>query len=374
MSHLLIDRKPVVAVLTVADPDCLFRGNKANFKDIVNTGKDLNFPVYVVTTKDLKLSAKRIRGYQYNTGDKAWMKQWFPLPDVIYNRIPQREDERKRSVREKIQECLLHESIQIYNPYFFNKRKLFEWLRKNRSTRALVPDTKRLLGPKTLASMLATYEKLYLKPESGKAGKGIMLLQYEAEHAKPYQLTIQGRKYRHIVYRTANLGYLWKRIKTEMNNTPYIMQEAIQLATYKDRNFDLRVLVQKTGKGIWMVTGVGARLAGLKRITTHVPQGGSIESPEKLLNPSFGSEMATLILNRLKSNAVLIAKQIEKASGHMLGEMSMDLGIDTEGNMWFFEANSKPMKFDEPQIRKKSLERIFQYSQHLVNQLKKPVP
>lgn len=373
MSHLLTDRRPVVAVLTVGDPVCLFRGNKANFKDIMKTGKDLDFPVYVVTTRDLKLSSKRIRGYHFDTDDKAWSKHWFPLPDVIYNRIPHREDERKRNVRQKINECIEHKSIYIYNPYFFNKRKLFEWLKRNRSTRALVPDTKRLLDPKKLSTMLQTYERLYLKPESGKAGKGIMLLQYDPEHEKPFRLTIQGQKYRHIVYRTAKLSALWKRIKKEMNNTPYIMQEGIQLTTYRDRNFDLRVLVQKTGKGAWMVTGVGARLAGLKRITTHVPQGGSIESPEKLLTPSFGGEMTTVILNRLKSNAVLIAKQIEKASGHMLGEMSMDLGIDIEGNMWFFEANSKPMKFDEPQIRKKSLERIFQYSQHLVNQPKNPV-
>ncbi|WP_110933496.1 YheC/YheD family endospore coat-associated protein [Paenibacillus bouchesdurhonensis] len=373
MSHLLTDRKPVVAVLTVGDHECLFRGNKANFKDILNTGNDLDFPVYVVTTKDLKLSAKRVQGYHYDPDDKIWSKQWFPLPDVIYNRIPQREDERKRNVRQKIKEIIQHKTIHIYNPYFFNKRKLFEWLKKNRSTRALVPDTKRLLGPRSLASMLKTYERLYLKPESGKAGKGIMLLQYEAEHIKPYRLTIQGQRYRHIVYRTAKLASLWNRIKAEMKDTPYIMQEGIQLTPYKERNFDLRVLVQKTGKGVWMVTGVGARLAGLKRITTHVPQGGSIESPEKLLTPSFGNEMTTVILHRLKSNAVLIAKQIEKASGHLLGEMSMDLGIDTEGNMWFFEANSKPMKFDEPQIRKKSLERIFQYSQHLVNQSKNSV-
>lgn len=30
----------------------------------------------------------------------------------------------------------------------------------------------------------------------------------------------------------------------------------------------------------------------------------------------------------------------------------MDLGIDDLGEIWFFEANAKPMKFDEPQIRK----------------------
>ncbi|WP_019638311.1 YheC/YheD family protein [Paenibacillus fonticola] len=365
MSHLLADRKPVVAVLTVGDAKRLFRGNKANLKDIVNTGTDLDFPVYVVTAKDLKLTAKRVRGYQYLAEEKTWYRHWFPLPDVVYNRVPLREDERKPSVRKKIEECIRHNSIQIYNPFFFNKRKLFEWLRKNRSTKALVPATKRMSGPQNLYAMLQIYERLYLKPESGKAGKGIMLLQYEPEQDKPFRLTIQGRKYRNIVYRTDRLNALWRRIKSETANAPYIMQEGIQLVSYKDRIFDLRVLVQKTGKGVWMVTGVGARLAGLKRITTHVPQGGSIESPEKLLNPVFGSEMTTIIMNRLKSNAVLIAKQIEKGSGHLLGEMSMDLGIDTNGDMWFFEANSKPMKFDEPQIRKKSLDRIFQYSQYL---------
>jgi hypothetical protein len=52
----------------------------------------------------------------------------------------------------------------------------------------------------------------------------------------------------------------------------------------------------------------------------------------------------------------------------MLGEMSLDLGVDTAGQMWFFEANSRPMKFDEPDIRKKSLERIVQYSQFLIRQ------
>ncbi|MUG43790.1 YheC/YheD family protein [Paenibacillus woosongensis] len=372
MIQHIAEKKPVVAVLTVEDPESLFRGNKANFRDIINTGKDLDFPVYVVTAKDLKLSAKRIRGYHYNSESKTWSKQWFPLPDVVYNRIPHREDEQKRNVRKKIDECIQHRTIHIYNPYFFNKRKLFEWLKRNRSTKAFVPNTRRLLGPRTLEAMLLIYGRLYLKPESGKAGKGIMLLQYEEEHEKPFRLTIQGQRYRNIVYRTDKLDLLWKRIKKEMRKAPYIMQEAIKLTTYRDRNFDLRILVQKTGKGAWMVTGVGARLAGIKRITTHVPQGGSIESPEKLLTPTFGSEMTNAIINRLRSNAVLIAKQIEKACGHMLGEMSMDLGIDTGGNMWFFEANSKPMKFDEPQIRKKSLERIFQYSQHLASQPKNP--
>jgi hypothetical protein len=61
----------------------------------------------------------------------------------------------------------------------------------------------------------------------------------------------------------------------------------------------------------------------------------------------------------------MIARQIEKAAGQTLGEMSMDLGVDRDGALWFFEANSKPMKFDEPHIRKKSLEQIIHYCMYL---------
>lgn len=371
MSTLLLsEKKPIVAVLTVDDEARQFRGNRANFRDLVKTGQELDCPVYVVTARDLKLSAKRVQGYLFHPEDNSWRKHWLPLPDVVYNRIPLREDERRPEVRRKIDEVIRHDSIHLFNPCFFNKRRLFEWLKKNKTTKSLVPGTRKMLGPKTLSAMLQQYSSLYLKPESGKAGKGIMLVRLDEGEAKPYRLTIQGDKRKNIIYKTAKLRLLWKRIKAETGSTPYIMQESIELSSFQGRHFDLRVLVQKTGKGVWMVTGTGARLAGPKRITTHVPQGGSIEDPEKMLIPAFGSDMTQFLLGRVKSNAVLIAKQIEKESGFLLGEMSMDLGVDTDGRLWFFEANAKPMKFDEPHIRKKSLERIVQYSQFLSRQPK----
>lgn len=365
MNYPLDEQRPVIAILTVADKWKLFRGNHANFKDIIKTGRDMNTLVYVVTTKDLKLNLPKVQGYGYDPNEKSWIKNWFPLPDVLYNRIPLREDENKPRVKQKIDECLEHHSIELYNPYFFNKWRLFDWLKKSPGTKALVPDTKRLLSSKPLVAMLKQYRTLYLKPESGKAGKGIMVLQWEDTSPRPFCLIIQGSGQKNIIYRTASLPKLWKRIRKESGTCAYIMQEAIELSSYRNRHFDLRVLVQKTGKGNWMITGIGARLAGLKRITTHVPQGGSIEEPEKLLLSSFGQEMTTLLMNKLKSSAILIAKHLEKSCGYMLGEMSMDLGIDRNGKLWFFEANAKPMKFDEPHIRKKSLERIIQYSHHL---------
>lgn len=64
---------------------------------------------------------------------------------------------------------------------------------------------------------------------------------------------------------------------------------------------------------------------------------------------------------KLNEIAVDLTKHIENCSGYSLGEMSLDLGIDENNNLWFFEANSKPMKFDEPYIRHTSLIRLLQY-------------
>jgi hypothetical protein len=89
-----------------------------------------------------------------------------------------------------------------------------------------------------------------------------------------------------------------------------------------------------------------------------------------MLESTFGTERAASILKCVPTTALLIARQIERASDSMLGEMSMDLGVDENGGLWFFEANSRPMKFDEPAIRKLSLERIFHYGQHLARHSK----
>lgn len=356
--------KPIVAILTIEDDKLIFRGNRENFIDILKTGKDLGYHVYIVTVKDLKLYAPRVIGYTFNFDQQLWIQNWHPLPNVVYNRIPLREDEYAPNAQRKIDECLKAPNINIFNPYFFNKWDLFEWLRKSKTTKPFIPTTRKLKGQTELGKLLHRHSFLFLKPEMGKAGMGIMTLKYQPSKALPFRLKIQDKK-KSITYKCANIGKLWARIKREAGATQYIVQQGIEIVTIHRRPFDLRILVQKNIKGQWDISGVGARVAGSASITTHVPRGGSIEDPEKLLIASFGPESTKRILIRSRNTALLIAKQIERGSGYILGEMSMDLGVDANGSIWFFEANAKPMKFDEPHIRKRSLERIFQYSTYL---------
>ena len=365
ISRLEGDSRPVVAILTVHDPVRLFRGNRQNFQEIIKTGTELGYLVYVVTARDLKLKSPYIRGFVPGSQPHSWEQKQLPLPRVIYNRIPYREDEIKPAVRRKIIECLRHPNIQLYNPFFFNKWQLFGWLNKSKLTRRWAPATKKLKGISSLQEMLQRSSYLYLKPEEGKAGQGIMRLKYQKNKPLPYRLQIQNDK-NSTTYKSATLGRLWERVSRETEACSYLIQQGIELASLRGRPFDLRILVQKSEVGLWSVTGIGARMAGIHSITTHVPRGGTIEDPEKLLPSLFGIEETEAILNKVKQAAAQIARQIERGSGYSLGEMSMDLGLDTKGELWFFEANSRPMKFDEPAIRKQSLERIFDYCGYLI--------
>lgn len=365
MSSVQQTRLPIVAILTMNDDQKNFRGNRNNFIDIFNTGRRMGFLVYLVTVKDLNLQMKHIIGYFYK--DHMWKQGWFPLPHVIYNRIPQREDESLPAVRDKIKEILAHPSIRLFNPYFFNKWNLFEWLKKSKLTKKYIPSTKRLKTPASLGKMLLKHHYLFLKPESGRTGVGIMTLRVHPKESLKFQLTVQDKEKSHS-YKCATIPKLWDHIRKQAKASHYIVQQGISLAASNRRPFDLRVLVQKNERGIWDLTGIGARVAGTASITTNVPRGGSIDDPKKLLLASFGEEQSQCIIDRAKHAALIIAGQIEHASGHLHGEMSMDLGVDAKGIIWFFEANAKPMKFDEPHIRILSLKRIFQYCYYLAKQ------
>lgn len=358
--------KPVLAILTIDDDVQVFRGNRQNFADLIATGEKLGFITYVITIKHLKLNRPRVLGYTYRPKRDSWIKSYFPRPDIVYNRIPLREDERLPSVQSKLNAIAKRRDIHLFNRRFFNKWSLFQWLSQSKSTRSFVPETRKLTSQPVLSSLLKRHSQIYLKPIRGKAGQGIMSVKVQPEKNLPYKLQIQEVKGSRT-YRCSSLPRLWERVLKQSRaiGEPYIAQQGIALASYNDRPFDLRALVQKNNSGKWELTGIGARVAGNKSITTHVPRGGYIEDPEKLLISVFGTEAARPVMAKVKSTVLLIARQIEKSSKNRLGEMSMDLGVDASGDIWFFEANSKPMKFDEPHIRQKSLEQIYQYSYYL---------
>lgn len=343
----------IVGILTVEGSGGI-SGNKANFRDLVRIGKKLMIPVFVVPVEGIQLPQNKCLGYRWN---KGWNKTSIPLPNVFYNRISTRRAEKRPDVIQ-IKKLLAKAGIPLFNPGFFKKDELYEIVGAS-------PDIKEML-PKTLSfnrtqlrDMLNEFGKVYVKPVQSKAGKGIIRID-QAGNKLLIQSQVDGKR----ITRVMKFDEIYIKLARDRKFDAYVLQRGITLANHEGHPYDLRVLVQKDSTGNWDVTGIGARVAPLGGILTHVPNGGVIRGAEEVLQASFKDE-ANDLLKGIKRKVLEIAQTIEQNSQGIIGEMSVDIGVDESGKPWFFEANAKPMKFDEPDIRALSLRRTLEYCRFL---------
>ncbi|PWK15519.1 YheC/YheD family protein [Tumebacillus permanentifrigoris] len=359
---------PIIGILTVRRIGTnTFRGNRDNFRDICEMGRRLGLTVVVFTPEGVN-GSHRIVGYldkKYSSGKRVWKRVTLPFPSVVYNRIPDREAEAKPAI-ESLKKQFAELGIPMFNHNFFNKLQLHEWMQKSPSTKGYLPKTEPLTDTRQILRWMEQHDLLYVKPVDGKAGDGILQVRREG---KGWLLVAQqygNRTRMRFATRGETAQAVWKRVK----GRPYLLQQGIELASFNGRLFDLRMLVQKNRYGRWKVTGIGARVADVDGITTHVPNGGEIASASPALRGAFGTTRGASILKRAQEAALLLAQTLERSvrsEGGLLGELSLDVGVDREGNLWFFEANAKPMKFDEPRIRARSLMRLLQYCEYLAS-------
>ncbi|WP_232698852.1 YheC/YheD family endospore coat-associated protein [Brevibacillus daliensis] len=353
---------PLIGILTSGE-GASFKGNRENFIDICKMGQKKGALVFVFTPDGVNWDTKEINGHLYHSKKEEWFSHTFPFPHVVYNRIPTRKVETKPYMQELVERFSRLENVTLYNQKFFDKHDLFTELQNQNNVASFLPQTQKLDTLSTLKNFSKSHSLLYLKPVLGRAGKGIM----QVEKVKGNWLLRRVERKKAPTETYSTLKKLWEQIKPLLDNTPYIIQQGIRLASYQNRIFDIRVLVQKNGSGCFGVTGMGIRQAGEDSITTHVPRGGAILLLDEVLPALFGEDEATRLKNELRNTALLFAMALEKSKG-VLGEMSMDLGVTPDGAIYFFEANAKPEKFDEPSIRVSSLENIISFAHYLSSQ------
>ncbi|MBS3938096.1 MAG: YheC/YheD family protein [Peptococcaceae bacterium] len=357
---------PYIGIMTVLRPSarggfCSLSGKRDNYDGLARIGREYGAVVFVFAAENMYYRQKRVLGYGRNAA-RQWVAREYPWPDVIYNRVPDRTSEGKRTVT-LAKRRFTEQGGALFNPGFLNKWQLHAWLSQDDALARYLPGTRLLRSATDLLRMLKEHQMVYLKPVSSFAGQGIFQLRTTGNgFLLRYREGTQMREEHCVDFRG-----LLQTVSLRKQPGTYIVQQGLSLAMYQGAIFDVRVLVQKGAAGTWDLTGIGVRVAGRGGITTHVPCGGYIAPVEKILRDVFGEKPDTKdgIYQRVKKLALAIAPTIEKHMRQELGEMSMDIGITKKGECYFFEANAKPMKFDEPHIRRLSLCRLVEYSSFL---------
>jgi hypothetical protein len=296
---------------------------------------------FIFSPADVDWEGNRVRGWfllPTKSGRYQWKKLTTPLPDVIYDRIPSRGAERMESVRQFKLRLAHYDNLPMFNQGFFNKWGVHQLLYPNPEVNEHIPETYPSPSLRTVRAMLRKHRMIYLKPKDGSLGYGIVKVVHTP--GSGYEVSYHTGS-GNIKRRFRKLESLYQHVFRTRKISSYLVQQGINLCTYQNRPFDFRVHLHKNLQNEWVVSCMAAKVAGSGSVTTHVRTGGTVIPGEDLLQYLFGKQH-NLIQERITLAAIRLATAIEQAKGIYLGELGLDMGIDTHGHVWMFEANSKP--------------------------------
>ncbi|GGH29782.1 YheC/YheD family protein [Paenibacillus segetis] len=205
-----------------------------------------------------------------------------------------------------------------------------------------------------LKNMLLTHEIVYLKPDRGTYGIGVMSVENwkdELSSDSPQQF-----KFRHgiqsQVYPT--IEELHAVLVDKIGKREYLIQKGITMLTYRRRKFDIRALVQKTPQGNWETTGFIARVAAPNKIITNHHGGGTIQPIEDMLGFYLAPKEFADLYKEMKLVGVQVAAQLNRKLPN-LKEIGLDIAIDEQFHIWILEVNTLPALYPFKILRDKTI-------------------
>lgn len=200
----------------------------------------------------------------------------------------------------------------------------------------------------TLTKMLKTFSVLYIKPDKGSSGTGIIRI--KRLNDSEYLVSYNNR-----AIKCSDKNIVSEVKKRMLYRKKYFIQQGIELATYHQKPFDLRIVLQKPADE-WLLTWMSAKVAPKSSsIVTNVAKGARDANINKILRGADQPLNDSKILQQLSSVSYKIAN---KLGAHFPVKMlGLDMGIDKKGKVWFIEANTNPSfhglkKFDPVQYKR----------------------
>ncbi|UCZ54295.1 YheC/YheD family protein [Bacillus shivajii] len=279
--------------------------------------------------------------------EKGWQTVRVPLPNVIYDRLPNRKTERLSEYRAVSKRLKEEYNIPMFNPGFFDKWEIHEKLSLNEKATPFLAKTLAYPKKKDIREFIENCHHIYMKPKNGSLGMGIHQIVFKPDEGFYYC-----RFRDHEKNRLRRYSSIDRLLKTQFKGgfEHFVVQEGISLLAYQNKPIDFRVHTNKDINGKWTLSALAAKVAGPGSVTTHVKSGGQVKSVAEIWEDL---QLNKTLLNELKEAALLLSECIDEAVEGNVGEIGFDLGIDKNEKIWMFEANSKPGRtiFSHPKLR-----------------------
>jgi len=290
-----------------------------------------------------------------------------PYPDVIYDRT--------FHGRANSEQELKH--IPFLNPREFtefiaDKLELPQLLRANTLLKDYIPETRQFVDAQSITDMLSTNRVVFFKPTWGMASMGVVKIERLDDGSYRYNYT------RPHYDNEGNIDYGWPEPAEEgyhgfiahstqeildktkdhrKNYRDFVIQQGIDMPYDKSWGFfETRFLLQRGATGSLNLIGWNE---------------GQKNHDIGIFGKHFGETNATNILTNAERLAKAVSLQIQKDYGSHFGQMTVQVGIDRTGKVWFLEANPKPgvvNQFDNrnlPHLTDQSIEHTLKYQHNM---------
>ncbi|MBP1961691.1 YheC/YheD family protein [Paenibacillus aceris] len=273
------------------------------------------------------VDGKSALGYSYSNNKYKLLRRTVPC--VTHNRAITLTPYLRRKLKQ------LSQSSHVFNRQNrYDKHRIHHLIQGNSSLRKYLPESSKY-SRKQLEAAMSKYGSLFIKPTNSSVGDGIIKVSKQTS----------GAWILHGVFRKPQLVSRKRAvilIEKTVRKQSYMIQEAIPLATYKGRPYDLRVSVQRGEQGQWQITGVVGKVAARGRHVTNVAKGGSVKRCEELFKSS-GFEVSQ-VTQELHQASLAIAKHLGSVLPH-LADLGLDVGVDQSGRIKFIEVNGRDQRY-----------------------------
>ncbi|GGE00664.1 hypothetical protein GCM10010911_69480 [Paenibacillus nasutitermitis] len=185
--------------------------------------------------------------------------------------------------------------------------------------------------------MLNDYRMVYVKPELGTFGNGVIRVENQDGHYT-FQLGTRLRAFTSFEAMATALQ------ASAIKSRSYLIQRGIHLLKHRKRRFDIRVMVQKNARNDWESTGIIGRLGHPSKIVTNYHSGGTPMTLERLMQTHLTASRISSLNSRLRKLGVSAAKQLQ-LDYPRLKEIGVDVAIDQSFKPWILEVNTLPDPF-----------------------------
>jgi glutathione synthase/RimK-type ligase-like ATP-grasp enzyme len=341
-------------LISAAKKEHVLEGYQDNvYIKLTNHMRNLGGLLVFFTIDDIDWNELLIKGHLIGT-DNLYHEVCVPFPRVIYDRCF---GSKGRLVgadfREKINEFGLTD-IKIYNCMVkLGKLETYELCSKNKDLQKItLPYSE--FSFQSLTGFMEKYDSVYIKPDLLYKGEGIIKVSrngqyFSLEHHRDKLFTRKSTNdLMSVIDLMEDFGHLSQR---------YVIQKSISLASFLGNPFDVRVMLQKNGLGEWEVSGVLARVGPENCLITSPRSGGQVIRLSEALSSAFPGQIGRRreIKQNIENYAIKIGLAMEAEYG-LIGELGIDMGVDSDGSVWMIEVNGKPLKVSMKRLNSKPVD------------------